>query len=153
MPPLRHAQPEAQVGHDRDHHRVAGQLAAVGQVQGEQGQQDVAVHDGTGVVDGDDPVGVTVEGEPEVGTACRRPRCRQVPGAGRAAPVVDVDAVGVVVQAIVTRARRPRSKTLLGATALAAPLAQSITMWRAVQAGPAPGVDSPSTDSQQVVAE
>ncbi len=38
-----HGQAEAEVGHDRHHHRVAGEVAPAGQVEGEEGQQDVAV--------------------------------------------------------------------------------------------------------------
>ena len=48
---------------------VAGQLPAVGQVQREQGEQHVAVDHRAPVVHGDQPVGVAVEGEAEVGPA------------------------------------------------------------------------------------
>ena len=49
---------------------LPGQASPLGQVEGEQGQQHVAVDDGAGVVDRDDPVGVAVEGQPEVGLRC-----------------------------------------------------------------------------------
>ena len=90
----RHGPVEAEVGHHRDHHGVAGQAAPLAQVGGEQGQQPVAVDDVAVAVDGDDPVGVAVEGQAQrrpvpATTAAARRR-----GIGRAAAVVDVGAVG-----------------------------------------------------------
>ena len=75
MPRRLHGQAEAEVGHDGDDHGVARQLAPLGQVEREEGQQDVAVDDGPAVVDRDDPVGVAVEGQAEVGLVLHdRPR-------------------------------------------------------------------------------
>ena len=65
--PLRHGQAEPEVGHHGHHHGVAGQLAALGQVQGEQGEQLVPVDQGAGVLHGQQAVGVTVEGQAQVG--------------------------------------------------------------------------------------
>ena len=92
-----HGQTEAEVGHDGDHHGVAGQLAALGQVQREEGQEDVPVDHRTVVVDRDDPVGVPVEGQTKIGTS-RDNDPRQFGGVGRAALLVDVDAIGRMVQ-------------------------------------------------------
>ena len=62
-----HGQAEPEVGHDRHHDRVAGQVAPAGEVEGEEGQEDVAVHHRSAVIDRDDAVGVAVEGQAEVG--------------------------------------------------------------------------------------
>ena len=59
-----HGQAEPEVGHDGDHHRVAGQPAPLRQVEREQRQQDVTVDHRAGVVDRDHPVGVAVEASP-----------------------------------------------------------------------------------------
>ncbi len=94
LTPGRHRLVEAEVGHHRHHDRFAGEQPSAGQVGGEQGDKAVAVHQVAPGVDGDDPVGVPIEGQPEV-----RPfsdnRLGQLPGVGRAAPVVDVRAVGL----------------------------------------------------------
>ena len=60
-----------------------------GQVDGEEGQQGVAVGHRPGVVDGHQAVGVAVEGQPEVGPGGHH-RGGQRLGVGRAAAVVDV---------------------------------------------------------------
>ena len=66
-PGVGHGQVEAKIGHDGHHHGVAGQPASPLQVQGEEAEQPVAVDDRPGLVDGDDPVGVPIEGQPGVG--------------------------------------------------------------------------------------
>ena len=92
-----HGQPKAEVGHDGDGHGVAGQVSPFGQVQREERQQHVAVDHGAVVVNGNDTVGVAVEGQPEVGLV-RHDRARQLAGVGRAALVVDVRPIRRVVQ-------------------------------------------------------
>ena len=91
MPASLHGQPEAEVRHDRDHHGVvrAGAPRAA-QVEGADGDDVVAVDDGPGVVDGDQPVGVAVEGQAQRRPLrAARPAWRS-PGCVRAAVVVDV---------------------------------------------------------------
>ena len=87
---------EAAVGQDRHDEGPAGQHAALEAIEGEDPEDLVAVDDPTAGVDGDEAVGVTVEGEPDVGAArrdCGRQRCRR----GRTGVDVDVDPVGLVV--------------------------------------------------------
>ena len=92
--PLLHGPAEAEVGHHRDHHRVAGQLSPLGQVEGEQGQQLVpADHPALGV-DGEQAVGVAVEGQPQMGLVLHHGAGQRVGGGGPAAGV-DVGAVGL----------------------------------------------------------
>ena len=102
------------------------------QVERADGDDVVAVDDGAGVVDGDQPVGVAVEGQAE--RRPPRPRPRAASGSGWVAPqlIVDVATVGLVVdhddvgaQAVEDLRRRPRS---------AAPLAQSSDDVEAVEA-------------------
>ena len=65
---------EAEVRHHRDHDGPAREQAPPGQVGGEQGEQPVAVDNVAAGVDGDDPVGVPVEGQAQVGSlAHQRP--------------------------------------------------------------------------------
>ena len=95
MPRSSMAQPEAQVGHDRDHHGVAGQLARVRPGPGEQGQQLVPVDQRRRRrSDGQQPVGVAVEGQAQVRPVLDH-RAGQGGGGGRAAPVIDVGPVGL----------------------------------------------------------
>ncbi len=92
-----HGEAEAEVGHDRHHNGVAAEASPLGQVEGEQREEDVAVDDRAVLVHRDDPVGVAVEGEPEVGLV-RDDGLGQFGRVGRAALVVDVGAVGRDVQ-------------------------------------------------------
>ena len=94
---LLHGEAEAEVGHDGHRHRGGGQAPALGQVEGEQREQHVTVDDGAGVVHRDDPVGIAVEREAQVGLALDDGP-RQLTRVGRAAFLVDVDPVGRVVQ-------------------------------------------------------
>ena len=61
-----HGQAEPEVGHDRHDDGVARQVAPAGQVEGEEGQQDVAVHHRSGVIHRDHTVGIAVEGQAEI---------------------------------------------------------------------------------------
>ena len=81
---LLHGEAETEVGHDGHRDRVGGEAPALGQVEGEEREQHVAVDDGARVVDGDDPVGVAVEREAEVGLALDDGQ-RQLGRVGRAA--------------------------------------------------------------------
>ena len=92
-----HGEAEAEVRHHRDRHGVAAEPPPLGQVEREQREQDVAVDDAAALVDRDDPVGVAVEGEPEVGLV-RDDGAGQLGRVGRPALVVDVGAVGRDVQ-------------------------------------------------------
>ena len=92
-----HGQAESEVGHHGDGDGVPGQASPLGQVEGEEGEQHVAVDDGAGVVDRDHPVGVAVEGQAEVGLVLDD-RSTQLRRVGRAALVVDVGPVGRGVQ-------------------------------------------------------
>ena len=85
MPARRHRQAEAEVRHHRDDDGVVG-AAARGRAGRARAMRDdlVAVDDVAGVVDREHPVGVAVEGEPEVGAA-RDDRGRQRRRVGRAA--------------------------------------------------------------------
>ena len=74
-----HGEAEAEVRHDGDDHGVGGEVAPLGQVQCEQRQQHVAVDHDPVLVDRDDPVGVAVEGQAEVGLV-RHDRPRQLAG-------------------------------------------------------------------------
>ncbi len=58
---------EAEVAHHGDDDGVVGQPTALVQVDGADGDDLVAVDEPAGVVDGEHPVGVTVEREPDVG--------------------------------------------------------------------------------------
>ena len=76
---------------------VSSRKRAAGvQVAGADGDDVVAVDDGAGVVDGDQPVGVAVEGQPGVGPF-GHDREPEVLRMGGAAAIVDVAAIGVVV--------------------------------------------------------
>ena len=98
---------------------------ALGQVEGEQGQQDVAVHHGAGVVDGDDPVGVAVEGQPEVGPAGSATVRASSPGSVEPHLSLMLVPSGASCSAVTVP---PAAASTPGANALAAPLAQSTTM-------------------------
>ncbi len=70
--PRREGLAKAEVAHDRHDDRPAGEQATVQQVEGEHGEQLVAVDELAGVVDGEHPVGVAVEGDPEGRAGARR---------------------------------------------------------------------------------
>ena len=89
MPALGHRQPEAEVGHHRHDDRVVGSRPRRAHVDGADRDHVVAVDDAAGLVDGDQPVAVAVEGEADVGTALDD-RGLQVARVGRAAAGVDV---------------------------------------------------------------
>ena len=89
-----HAEAESEVGHHRDHDGVVGQHAAGLQVGGGDGHQLVAVDQATRRVDGQHPVGVAVEREPDV-RAVGHDRGLETLGVGRPAGLVDVAAVGL----------------------------------------------------------
>ena len=78
-----HRQPEPEVGHHGDDDGVVAQGAAAVQVEGADGDDVIAVDDRAGVVDGHQPVGVTVEGEPEVGAVVDDGGGERAPGAWR----------------------------------------------------------------------
>ena len=63
-----HGEAEAEVGHHRGDDRRIAKGAAAMQVGGADRHDVIAVDDTAGVVDGEQPIGVAVEGEPEVGT-------------------------------------------------------------------------------------
>ena len=118
MPACCHRQAEAEVGHHRDHHGVVGAGArGPGRSRAQMAMMWSPSTTGPGVVDGDQPVGVAVEGQPER----RRRRAdhgrREVAGVGGAAAVVDVAAVGLGVDD--RRPRRRAARTRRGATARA----------------------------------
>ena len=91
--PLAHGQAEPQVGHHGDDHGVARQHAPLVAVEGEDGDQVVAVDQLAPVIDHQHPVGVAVEGDAQVGAPLDHVGL-QVAGVGGPAAVVDVDAVG-----------------------------------------------------------
>jgi hypothetical protein len=91
-----HALAEPQVAHDRHHHGVVGEQAALVAVHRADADDLVAVHQGAVGVDRQDPVGVAVEGQTHIGTR-RHHRRLEVGGVGGAAPFVDVHPVGAVV--------------------------------------------------------
>ena len=82
-----------------------GERALLVAVDGADGDDLIAVDEATLGIDGEHPVGVTVEGQPEVG-AVRQDRRLQVLGVGGAAVLVDVDAVGLDVDRHDDRAER-----------------------------------------------
>ena len=123
--PLRHGQAQPEVGHDGDHHGVAGEPAACGEVDGEQRQQLVA--------------GGELPGRgPRRGGGRRRRRGRG-PRSAPCATTCGGESLGMRRTAAVVdvgrrRARRrwpsrprPRRSRTVGATADAAPCAQSTT--------------------------
>ena len=94
------------------------------QVEGQDRQDLIAVHQLAGVVDRQHPVAVPVEGEPELMAALAHRRPERV-GVRRAALLVDVDPVGGGVDD-----RHPGARVAAGprgAVTAVAPLAQSIT--------------------------
>ena len=93
---------QAQVGHDRGHHRITGQLALALQIQTAGGHHLVAVNEHTVLVHGQAPVGVTVEGDADV-VAARLYHGSQRIHVGRTAFIVDVDAVGVGIDNVGTQ--------------------------------------------------
>ena len=102
-----------------------------GQVGGEQGQELVAGGQRPGVVDGHQPVGVAVEGEPEVRSASRRTSAARRSGWVEPHAVVDVGAVGLGPDHL---HRAPQAcETRPGRLAEAAPLAQSSDHVHAVE--------------------
>ena len=119
-PVLLHGQPEAEVGHDGDHHGVLDQQAPVMPVQRADGDEVVAVDQCPGVVHAQDPVGVTVEGQAGVGARSHDPGL-QVARMRRAAAGVDVGAVGRGVDHLdggpqaFERAGGPRRRRAVGA--------------------------------------
>ena len=83
---------EAEVRHDRDHHGVVAEPAACAQVTGTDGQDVIAVHNVTALVDCDQPIGIAIEGNADMGTLGRDDRLE--PGrVGRAALGIDVGAI------------------------------------------------------------
>ena len=84
-----------------------GEPAAVAAVDGGDGDDLVAVDEPAVGVDGEHPVGVAVEGEPDVGAALDH-GLLQVLRVGRAAAGVDVGAVGLVVEDLHGRPERPQ---------------------------------------------
>ena len=101
---LGHPEPEPEVGHHGDDDGVLGQATVGVAVDGADPDDLVAVDEPAGRVDGQHPVGVAVEGEPDVGAA-RHDRAPQVLGVGRAAAGVDVGAVRLVVEHLDRRRR------------------------------------------------
>ena len=103
MPWSRMPMPEAEVGHHGGDDRVLGEPAVVAPVDGGDGDDLVAVDEPAVGIDRQHPVGVTIEGEPGVGTALDH-RLLQVLRVGGPAPRVDVRAVGFVVEHLDGRA-------------------------------------------------
>ena len=62
-----HGQPEAEVGHDGDHDVVVGQQPACPAIEGEQGDQLIAVDELPELVDGEEAIGVAVEHDAQIG--------------------------------------------------------------------------------------
>ena len=85
---------EPEVGHDRGDHTTALEQATFCPVEGDEGHDLVAVDDLTLLVTDDDPVGVAVESNADVG-AVAFDRLGQGFGMGRTAVGVDVQAVGL----------------------------------------------------------
>ena len=85
---------KAEIGHYCHHDRLAGQHLPARQIGREQGHQAVAVDQIASGVDGDDAVGVAIEGQPEVGPF-RFDRLDEPAGVSGTAFVVDVRAVGL----------------------------------------------------------
>ena len=110
---LGHRLAEAEVRHHRDDDGGAGQRLALLPVDGEHGEDAVAVDDVAVGVDGDAAVGVAVEGEADVGAEVDD-GAAEVARVGRAAPGVDVGAVRAGVRARATSA--PRDSKISGAT-------------------------------------
>ena len=108
-PPRGEGLAQAEVAHDRDDDGTAGEQAPLEQVEGEQGEELVPVHELAGVVDREHAVGVTVEGDPE-----RRSRgddgLLQLLEMGRAALGVDVDPVRLGGENLVGQHRGARAQ-------------------------------------------
>ena len=85
---------KAVVGHDRHDDALAGQAAALAQVQRGEGEQLVAVDHRAGAIDGEHAVAVAVEGEAEV-VAALADGLRERAEVGRADAGVDVAPVGL----------------------------------------------------------
>jgi hypothetical protein len=83
---------EAEVGHDRGDHGIALQLSPRAQSKRDQRHQLVAVDDLALLVDHDQPIGVAVESDPDVGAAGDN-RFLEKLGMRRTAFVVNVEAV------------------------------------------------------------
>ena len=94
---------EPAVREDRDDEGALGEHAALEPIEGEDPEHLVAVDDPTRAVDRDQPIGVAVEGEPDVGAASLDLRGER---GRRRGPGVDVDvhAVGLVVDDLDGRA-------------------------------------------------
>ena len=103
---LRHPQPEPEVGHHGDDDRVLGQATVGVAIDGADPDDLIAVDQPARGIDGQHPIGVAVEGEPDVGAA-GHDRTPKVIGVGRAAVRVDVGAVRLVVDHLHRRAERP----------------------------------------------
>ena len=93
---LTHGQGEAEVAHDRGNHGVGRQTMVLLQGQGEDGEDLVAVDEVALMIDCQTPIGVTVEGQPQVGALLDHLGLQDL-GVGRSAGGVDVDAVWAVV--------------------------------------------------------
>ena len=104
---------EAEIGHHRRHQRAAGKPPAAGQPGGDQRHQLVAVEDDAALVGDDQPVGVAVERDADIGAA-RQHLAPHLLGHQRAAFAVDVEAVGRRRRAVKTSA--PSSQNTVGAT-------------------------------------
>ena len=85
---------QADVAHHRGDHGVAPEFALALHVQRAHQHDRVAVHDLAAVIDQQAPVAVAVERDAEA-VAARADRADQAVEVGRAAPQVDVPAVGI----------------------------------------------------------
>jgi hypothetical protein len=105
MPRPVHGLLEAEVGHHRGGHGVVRSVPVVREVAGEDREDHVAVDLAAVGVGADQPVGVAVVGDADVGRRARAPRRDHDLGVGRPAPVVDVRAVGA---ALIATTSAPR---------------------------------------------
>ena len=93
---LAHRDDQPEVAHDGGDQGVVVQLALLLEIQCQDRHDVVAVHDGTGRVHGQAAVGVAVQCDTQVGAVLDNRRLQSL-DVGRAGVVVDIEAVGSVV--------------------------------------------------------
>ena len=92
---LTHREAEPQIGHHGHDHRVVSQFAARLQVIGDDRNDVITVDDAARVIDSDQAVGVAIERDADICTMFHDGSGNER-RSGRAAPIVDVAAVGRV---------------------------------------------------------